>query len=113
MTSIPCIGQMKTTQIVSTTRSSRLAGMPALKNSPDVNCLLSYAMALGAAPTRTRRRQMGILNTELTGKRFNCDFNLPSTSVTVPRFQSCLQALPTRIVKVTFRFVLTLFRKSE
>lgn len=32
-----------------------LAGIPYMKNSPLVNCLESYAMALGAAPTRRRK----------------------------------------------------------
>ena len=40
-TSIPITGQMKMTKIVMTTISSRLAGTPTLKNSPELNCLLS------------------------------------------------------------------------
>ena len=31
---------MKITKMATTTISNRLAGMPALKNSPEVNCLL-------------------------------------------------------------------------
>ncbi len=40
-TSMPIIGQMNMTKMATTTISSKLAGMPALKNSADENCLLS------------------------------------------------------------------------
>ena len=41
ITSMPITGQMKITKIAVTIMSMMLAGLPALKNSPDVNCLLS------------------------------------------------------------------------
>ena len=54
MIGIPIIGQRIVTTSAKMMSRITLAGIPHLKNSPDVNCFESYAIALGAAPTSKR-----------------------------------------------------------
>jgi len=58
-------------KITITTSSNMVAGIPVEKNSPVLNCLDSYAMALGAAPMRSRK---GMPAAAVAMYRINCGF---------------------------------------